>query len=385
MWRLAALPLAWAWWDNGHMLVAEVARQQLNENEVKIINGLLEDWSEEFPGTSDLVTAAVWPDQLKCGSHSTICPRDQLENIHLFDPWHFDERPYNPDGLKLPDCTDQWMPNPSASFTLTSAMVSMSSSNSRFTFNFMLRWVLHLVGDIHQPLHTANGYFNDASHGYLPYGDRGGNRIPVVSSCGANNLHFYWDSAACEYLQNWSPDFPERPALIANASSLIAQYPKSSFDERYNWDQIQNCWSQLRQATSKSKAFDTCQEVFVGWVNDTFDVGVAGAYNGISKNAEIPAEYATWAKELARKQIVLGGYRLGDFLRLVAQQGGEAQPRKQSGWDNITKIFAALTAVFATLFLVLMICFLKLRRRMVTSPRDVATFELNAARNDLRG
>lgn len=33
-------------------------------------------------------------------------------------------------------------------------------------------------------------------------------RIPVVSSCGANNLHFYWDSAACEYLQNWSPDFP---------------------------------------------------------------------------------------------------------------------------------------------------------------------------------
>ncbi len=136
-------------------------------------------------------------------------------------------------------------------------------------------------------------------------------------------------------------------------------------------------------------------------------------------------------QELARKQIVLGGYRLGDFLRLVAQQGGEAQPRriddslfwenerqfkqcfkdidtfhiliqgilicvhkplpgflparKQSGWDNITKIFAALTAVFATLFLVLMICFLKLRRKMVTSPRDVATFELNAAVDELRG
>lgn len=33
-------------------------------------------------------------------------------------------------------------------------------------------------------------------------------------------------------------------------------------------------------------------------------------------------------QELARKQIVLGGYRLGDFLRLVAQQGGEAQARR---------------------------------------------------------
>ena len=33
-------------------------------------------------------------------------------------------------------------------------------------------------------------------------------------------------------------------------------------------------------------------------------------------------------QELARKQIVLGGYRLGDFLRLVAQQGVEAPPRQ---------------------------------------------------------
>jgi hypothetical protein len=32
-------------------------------------------------------------------------------------------------------------------------------------------------------------------------------RIPVLSPCGANNLHFYWDSAACEYLLNWSPGF----------------------------------------------------------------------------------------------------------------------------------------------------------------------------------
>lgn len=381
MWRLATLPIAWAWWDNGHMLTAEIARQQLSENEIKTINGLLEDWSDEFPGTSDLVTAAVWPDQLKCGSHSAICRREQLENIHLFDPWHFDEKPYNPDGMKLPEGTDQWMPNPSASFTLTSAMVSMGTSNSRFTFNFMLRWVLHIVGDIHQPLHTANGFFNDTNRGYLPNGDRGGNRIPVLSPCGANNLHFYWDSAACEYLLNWSPGFAERGALTANASSLIAEHPKSSFSGRYDTAPLNNCWSELRQTGRKDpRAFDTCQQVFVSWVNDTFDIAVAGVYN-ISKNTEIPAKYAAWAKELARKQIALGGYRLGDFLRLVAQQGVEAPPRKQSqsGWDITTKIFAALTFLFAALLVVLTICLLKLRRRVVTSPSDVDTYELNAA------
>eukprot|EP00913_Durusdinium_trenchii_P005753 g5367.t1 len=36
-------PVAWAWWDNGHMLTAEIARQQLTKSQVAVINGLLED------------------------------------------------------------------------------------------------------------------------------------------------------------------------------------------------------------------------------------------------------------------------------------------------------------------------------------------------------
>ena len=39
-------------------------------------------------------------------------------------------------------------------------------------------------------------------------------RIPIVSDCGATNLHFYWDSAACEYLVNWSPNFKARSRLV---------------------------------------------------------------------------------------------------------------------------------------------------------------------------
>ena len=36
---------------------------------------LYQDFADDYPGTSDLVTAAVWPDMLKCSSQSTICPR----------------------------------------------------------------------------------------------------------------------------------------------------------------------------------------------------------------------------------------------------------------------------------------------------------------------
>jgi hypothetical protein len=50
-----------------------------------------------------------------------------------------------------------------------------------------LCWVLHLMGDIHQPLHTGSLY----SANTFERGDLGGNRIPT----GAMNLHARWDRA----------------------------------------------------------------------------------------------------------------------------------------------------------------------------------------------
>lgn len=50
-----------------------------------------------------------------------------------------------------------------------------------------LCWVLHLMGDIHQPLHTGSLYSADT----FERGDLGGNRIPT----GEMNLHARWDRA----------------------------------------------------------------------------------------------------------------------------------------------------------------------------------------------
>ena len=53
-----------------------------------------------------------------------------------------------------------------------------------------------------------------------------------------------------------------------------------------------------------------------------------GFHHVSSFKASSSADLFRIPQELARKQIVLGGYRLGDFLRLVAQQGVEAPPRQ---------------------------------------------------------
>ena len=49
-----------SWWDGGHMLVAEVARQQLTASELATLDGVLADWEPSFPNMSDYHSSAVW-------------------------------------------------------------------------------------------------------------------------------------------------------------------------------------------------------------------------------------------------------------------------------------------------------------------------------------
>lgn len=87
------------------------------------------------------------------------------------------------------------------------------------------RYVVHLVGDIHQPLHSV-ALFNQT----YPKGDIGGNAFKVILKNGTtSNFHSYWDAGAY-LLQNDSWTIV-RPMNIQNltalknvADSLIKQY-----------------------------------------------------------------------------------------------------------------------------------------------------------------
>ncbi len=77
---------------------------------------------------------------------------------------------------------------------------------------FMGRMLVHMVGDIHQPLHTVS-LFN-ASY---PEGDRGGNSLTVYpEGLPKTNLHSYWDQGMSLF-QN-STYFFKRPLDEQNSS-----------------------------------------------------------------------------------------------------------------------------------------------------------------------
>jgi len=312
------------WWDNGHMLTAEIARQQLSDAQVAAINGILHDWNDDFPGASDVVTVAVWPDLLKCSTVSPFCRKPNPDDIGTFDAWHFDDKPYNPDHLKLPASASMWAGQPSASWLLTEAMGTAGGTTTRFALNFMMRFVVHIVGDMHQPLHATTGYFRDSQFGNLPNGDRGGNLIHVSSDCGADNLHAFWDAGGCLYLRNWPLSDSDQKALVINASVLIAEHPKDSFGNRYHADDLAQCWSYAR--ARNRNASKTCSAVFERWVNESWNLAVTDAYVGVMPGKHISPEYKSRAQEIVKKELVLGGYRLADILKHFAAQSETMPP-----------------------------------------------------------
>lgn len=87
------------------------------------------------------------------------------------------------------------------------------------------RYLVHIVGDIHQPLHSV-AMFNET----FPSGDRGGNSIKIVLLNGTTqNLHAFWDAGAFKvqndsWFINRPMDIQNITALRGVANSLISEY-----------------------------------------------------------------------------------------------------------------------------------------------------------------
>ena len=150
-----------------------------------------------------------------------------------------------------------------------------------------LAWVLHLVGDIHQPLHVS-----DRVTAEEPTGDKGGNTFLLDKP---TSLHWYWDkvlSARYPRREGETPDaYVERVAteVLAHTSrdSLATRIAEPSFD----------LWAQesLRAAE-----------------HDVYCCGVERAQ-------EPPDSYLVHADAIAEPAVALAGYRLAALLeRLLA-------------------------------------------------------------------
>jgi S1/P1 nuclease len=204
---------SFAWNDRGHMTVAYLAYKQLGPRARERVDALLKlnpsypDWvakiDKEVPNASQedknlmvFMLAATWPDKIKGdkayksdgsdrGNRPDGSPdptrNSGYDDFLMHKYWHFIDTPFSVDGTALPP-----IPVPNAQERIGVFRATLASGSPDPLKSYDLVWLIHIVGDIHQPLHTTTRV-----SGSEPTGDAGGNTVKL--SCAKCELHFFWD------------------------------------------------------------------------------------------------------------------------------------------------------------------------------------------------
>ena len=228
--------------------------------------------------------SSTWPDEIRRSGS----PYDHPD-------WHFIDYPLRPPAFPLepgPKPTDDIL------FGIAQCENTLSDTNANPELRAAyLSWLIHLVGDIHQPLHCAS-LFTDA----YPKGDRGGNDFYVRPAQSGVRLHGIWDGLLGS---------SSNPRTQWNyAIQIEAKYPETS----------------LPQLT----AHPTPKE----WSLESRELAIEKGYlrgelKG-STNAEsapaLPNGYTKSAKAVAERQAALAGYRLADEIQKYLKCGHVVAP-----------------------------------------------------------
>ena len=192
-----------AWTPYGHMVIAATAYDQLDPpvrqrvDDLIRLNRFYPDWIKNVPAADmakvAFVKAATWADEIK-GDHDyhddeVTGPEANLNTGYDSDwarhaYWHYINVPFSPDGV---DTVQPASPNVLTQIDRFRKVLASDAPDPLKSYDLV--WLLHLVGDVHQPLHTTARFTID-----LPGGDRGGNSVTVCPTNGdCTNLHAYWD------------------------------------------------------------------------------------------------------------------------------------------------------------------------------------------------
>ena len=146
-----------------------------------------------------------------------------------------------------------------------------------------LCWILHLTGDVHEPLHNVALF----SKKYFAEGDRGGNLITVKRDGGTTNLHAVWDGLA-NYLDDVSAEEDTREILANDVADINA------IDD----------WARDGQQMSKDFAYS--EEVRSQLLGQP----------PRRRNPQITlsAEYIAVAEKIARPHVIIAGHRIAVLL-----------------------------------------------------------------------
>ena len=292
---LPLAPLAACWGELGHRTVAYLAYKHLTTP--------AQSWISDILQGEDISTAAIWPDLIK-----------NQTRYNYSKAWHF----YNVEGSFKAQCTLNSSDIPAACQKNNGCAIEAIANNTEVATNptrnitdraEALKFVLHIIGDLHQPLHTeaiakgGNGIcinWGNARRGDYP------------DSClkdKLDNLHAVWDDFIPETLVQ------EKYNITPDAVSTLRHSTKFK-DAAKQWAE------KLYNAHDKPEvcSYATAQECAFNWAQDSNQLVCRNVLaNGKPSTTEdLSKSYYDANKDVVEAQVKRAGLRLAAWINKMA-------------------------------------------------------------------
>lgn len=294
---------AMAWDDVGHKITAYIAWQQMSPQArdavIKILRKAPEDSdlaafyltsgaeSESTSRREYFELVATWADIIRSRDFKT-----RFEKYHKGN-WHYADTFWKQTNGKTEPVTGGEDSGEAVLRLAEFDKILRDPDVSDKEKAIATAWMMHLSGDIHQPLHTSARITETE-----PKGDRGGNLFLLSPQNEAQqkrpqNLHGFWDSIVVgSYRPNGQ--MCEREYIEAAAGKMMKRYPLGKVENRLALGD-----------------YDTWQRESFAFIN-------TDVYSRDLKRFELPpARYRRNALRVAERELTLAGYRLGKTLDKV--------------------------------------------------------------------
>ncbi|KAJ8111840.1 hypothetical protein OPT61_g5661 [Boeremia exigua] len=292
---MAAAPSAYAWGSLGHTTVAYIAQNLVSQDTKKFAQRILNDTSASY-----LANIATWADSYRYTAEGGFS-----------SPYHYidalDSPPKQCNVNYQRDCPEEGcIVSAIANYSTRAVTKSVGLTEQQKA----LKWVIHFVGDVHQPLHVENL-------------EVGGNLINVTFNGARTNLHAAWDTAIPQKLiGNFSLPAAEKWAATLTNEIKRGTYKKES-----------KTWAKGLKA---KKPVDTAMR----WASDANAFVCSTVVpNGPEavRNQELSGAYYETAIPVVTKQIAKAGFRLAAWLDAIVENAGKGVIKGDDGKYGLSK------------------------------------------------
>lgn len=293
---------AHAWDDVGHKASAYIAWQRMSpaarETVIRILRTAAEDshlsafyqnYGPEPEAVRKLeyfMLVSTWSDIVRDRAFDTRYRKYHKSN------WHYDDIFWRQVGGKAEALTGFEEGGVAVSKLSEFDKLIREPSASDRDKAIAIAWIMHLTGDIHQPLHTSARVTETE-----PKGDQGGNLFLLTPQGTPRenqvNLHWYWDSIIVRNTP-LKGEMCERDYIVSIAQRIMKKHSFGS-------------------VASELKLGE-----YEAWRDDSFKFAPTDVFSPDLVRFQMPSEkYKRNALTVSERQLALAGYRLGETLNRV--------------------------------------------------------------------